>query len=464
MTYVESFKNVWLCPHPWDERTELTRNMTKFYTEGAGHIREEWGFPDTSSNYLKIVMAAKYGTGYYRVVLSGVVSADTVNVFYIDFGNYANVNVADVRYLHKDFLALPAQVVSARLWGVREPEGREAKARRALTRLTVGDNYGFACTQVVGQDGDKPAVILHEVCRGTSVTLSLVQENRATLDIRDYNIAGQGGGDTEEMVATAAQVELNKKVEKKVSEQVDQLNKMRQKVENEKHEIMAAIDVLANEKASLEKMDFSKRLQSSIVEAWQSLQKAMRNEIQIEVVRPKLKTKTYKKQIDENDWITSIPPTPAVLAEDQVEEVFGEEGTEEEDADLINYPEPILPKLEFTVPEEETFKAAVIEVKTVEDKIDQSASRYNLDKEIVHENDNLSSRKIVDENDNSVANDHVIQLPSLEKRVNVIDIEDEDDSDFEDYLPLKKNRCSMYGVKIVKKDRSVSTSIYNAAK
>ena len=438
--------------------------MTKFYTEGAGHIKEEWGFPDTSSNYLKIVMAAKYGTGYYRVVLSGVVSADTVNVFYIDFGNYANVNVADVRYLHKDFLALPAQVVSARLWGVREPEGREAKARRALTRLTVGENYGFACTQVVGQDGDKPAVILQEVCRGTSVTLSLVQENRATLDIRDYNIAGQGGGDTEEMVATAAQVELNKKMEKKVSEQVDQLNKMRQKVENEKHEIMAAIDVLANEKASLEKMDFSKRLQSSIVEAWQSLQKAMRNEIQIEVVRPKLKTKTYKKQIDENDWITSIPPTPAVLEEDQVEEVFGEEGTEEEDADLINYPEPILPKLEFTAPEEETIKAAVIEVKTVEEKIDQSASRYNLDNEIVHENDNLSSRKIVDENDNSVANDHVIQLPSLEKRVNVIDIEEEDDSDFEDYLPLKKNRCSMYGVKIVKKDRSVSTSIYNAAK
>ena len=464
MTYVESFNNVWLCPHPWDERTELTRNMTKFYTEGAGHIREEWGFPDTSSNYLKIVMAAKYGTGYYRVVLSGVVSADTVNVFYIDFGNYANVNVADVRYLHKDFLALPAQVVSARLWGVREPEGREAKARRALTRLTVGDNYGFACTQVVGQEGDKPAVILQEVCRGTSVTLSLVQENQATLDIRDYNIAGHGGGDKAEMVATAAQVELNKKMEKKVSEQVDQLNKMRQKVENEKHEIMAAIDVLANEKASLEKMDFSKRLQSSIVEAWQSLQKAMRNEIQIEVVRPKLKTKTYKKQIDEDDWITSIPPTPAVLAEDQVEEVFGEEGTEEEDADLINYPEPILPKLEFTVPEEETIKAAVIEVKTVEEKIDQSASRYNLDNEIVHENDNLSSRKIVDENDNSVANDHVIQLPSLEKRVNVIDIEDEDDSDFEDYLPLKKNRCSMYGVNIEKKDRSVSTSIYNAAK
>ena len=133
---------------------------------------------------------------------------------------------------------------------------------------------------------------------------------------------------------------------------------------------------------------------SSIVEAWQSLQKAMRK-TQIEVVRPKLK----QKQIDEDD---SIPPTPAVLEEDQVEDVFGEECAEEEDADLINYPEPILPMLEFTILEEEKIKDAVIEVKTVEEKIGQSTSRYTLDKEIVHENDNLSSRKIVYENDDTV--------------------------------------------------------------
>ena len=106
--------------------------MTKFYTEGAGHIKEEWGFPDTSSNYLKIVMAAKYETGYYRVVLSGVVSHDTVNVFYIDFGNYATVNVADVTsatsdtstktsWLSPPRWSLPGSGVSARspsgIWG-----------------------------------------------------------------------------------------------------------------------------------------------------------------------------------------------------------------------------------------------------------------------------------------------------------------------------------------------------------
>merc|ERR1711884_749002 len=94
--------------------------------------------------------------------------------------------------------------------------------------------------------------------------------------------------------ATAAQVELNKKREAEIgklrrdleeahiqneslvtsfkkkhvdatsemSEQVDQLSKMKQKIEKEKHakklqidEMMAAIDVLANEKASLEKQN-----------------------------------------------------------------------------------------------------------------------------------------------------------------------------------------------------------------
>ena len=36
-------------------------------------------------------------------------------------------------------------------------------------------------------------------------------------------------------------------------------------------------------------------------------------------------------------------PAPAVLEEDQVDEVFREEGAEEEDVDLIDYPRPSYP-------------------------------------------------------------------------------------------------------------------------
>ena len=44
-----------------------------------------------------------------------ILSADVVNVFYLDYGNSGDVQVVDLRLLHKDFLALPAQVVSVRL-------------------------------------------------------------------------------------------------------------------------------------------------------------------------------------------------------------------------------------------------------------------------------------------------------------------------------------------------------------
>ena len=70
-----------------------------------------------------------------------------------------------------------------------------------------------------------------------------------------------------------------------------------------------------------------KRLKSSIVGAWQSVQKALRNEIQIEIWKPKLKVKSYQKQSNMTGLPTLFQPLPAkpphaVLEEDQVEEIF----------------------------------------------------------------------------------------------------------------------------------------------
>ena len=76
------------------------------------------------------------------------------------------------------------------------------------------------------------------------------------------------------------------------------------------------------------------------------MQKALRNVIQIfqiEISRPKLNFKSYKKQIEEYDGFadtmstsaSEAAPAPAVLEEDQVEEVFRVEGAEEEDVDMI---------------------------------------------------------------------------------------------------------------------------------
>ena len=49
--------------------------------------------------------------------------------------------------------------------------------------------------------------------------------------------------------------------------------------------------------------------------------------------------------------VSEAVPAPAALEEDLVDEIFHEEGIQEKDADLVDYPEPILPQLEFTVNE-----------------------------------------------------------------------------------------------------------------
>ena len=61
---------------------------------------------------------------------------------------------------------------------------------------------------------------------------------------------------------------------------------------------------------------------------------------------------------------------------------------------------------------------------------------------------------------------HYLQLPSFEKLVNVIDIEDEDDSDFEDYLPacLLRKTDAQCMASTLRRKIEVSTSSYDAVK
>ena len=201
-------------------------------------------------------------------------------------------------------------------------------------------------------------------------------------------------------------------------------------------------------------------MKSSIVGAWKGLQKALRNVIQIfqiEISRPKLNFKSYKKQIEEYDGFadtmstsaSEAAPAPAVLEEDQVEEVFRVEGAEEEDVDLIIYPESILPQLEFTVPEAEEEKT---KVKTIQEKIDESFCKRGAETKdnpeteqdtsvIIHNKAKAETkpmgaiipmiRKTITRTTNSAEEKLSTTFKSLPflsiQRMNVNDIEDEDD-------------------------------------
>ena len=180
-----------------DKRDELSSSMTRFYTDGAG---KEWGIPDSRGQHIKRMMACKLGDEFHRVLVVKILSGDVVNVFYLDYGNSGDVQVADLRLLHKDFLALPAQVVSVRLWGVQEPQGKaEGALKRLLEKLNDGNYYGFACTKVqvkegprrrwsgsMEENGSRPAVILQDIRDGKSIAHSLLMENQATLDMNDF--------------------------------------------------------------------------------------------------------------------------------------------------------------------------------------------------------------------------------------------------------------------------------------
>ena len=253
MSYVESFDNIWVRPlkskDHVDRLDEFTSEMTRFYTAGAG---AEWAIPDTNGDHLKSVMAVKLRDKFYRVTVVKVWSADVVNVFYVDYGNTDDVFATDLRLLHKDFLTLPAQAISVRLWGIQEPMGRAAESRLELkSMLSDGNYYGFSCTKVrvkdgprrrwsggVEENGQRPAVILQDVRDGSSISFKLLLENQATLDLRDYSVGNLG-----------------------CSDMITRLND------------------------SEEKVEYCRKLQTAIKGAWEALMK--RGGTKIEITRPK---------------------------------------------------------------------------------------------------------------------------------------------------------------------------------
>ena len=131
-------------------------------------------------------MAANYHGGYFRVLVTGVVSEEVVSGLFIDVGTSSEIAMKDLRWLKKDFLALPAQSISARLWGIREEKGHEFEARRRLQQMTQDGNIdGFAVTVIkvpplprrmftgAMEPDTRPAIILQNIHTGFSLAVEM---------------------------------------------------------------------------------------------------------------------------------------------------------------------------------------------------------------------------------------------------------------------------------------------------
>ena len=161
-------------------------------------------------------MAANYHGGYFRVLVTGVVSEEVVSGLFIDVGTSSEIALKDLRWLKKDFLALPAQSISARLWGIREEEGHEFEARRWLQQMTQDGNIdGFAVTVIkvpplprrmftgAMEPDTRPAIILQNIHAGFSLAVELSFQGLITYnkeDLKHKGIGSKEGVDDDEVL------------------------------------------------------------------------------------------------------------------------------------------------------------------------------------------------------------------------------------------------------------------------
>ena len=200
--------------------------MTKFYVSGAG--KSGWSVPDHS--HLKSMMAANYNDRYYRVLVTGFLTENVVTVLFIDIGSSAEMAIWDLRWLKKEFLSLPVQSISARLWGIREEEGLEIEARDRLQELTQDRNIdGFAVTLIevpplprrvytgAMENDTRPAIILQHIHSTFSLAVQLSLQGLVTcsrVDFENKGVSSKGVIGDDVLLMSEEALQMCKKLQK----------------------------------------------------------------------------------------------------------------------------------------------------------------------------------------------------------------------------------------------------------
>ncbi|XP_078343727.1 tudor domain-containing protein 5-like isoform X2 [Oculina patagonica] len=96
----------------WPKLEDLTEDMRQFYSsrESARYKMPGW--------FVSVGQAccALYEDGsWYRGLVVGIQSADSIEVFYVDYGNTARLPLSSLRVLRTQFIKLPAQALPSKL-------------------------------------------------------------------------------------------------------------------------------------------------------------------------------------------------------------------------------------------------------------------------------------------------------------------------------------------------------------
>ena len=114
VSMMKSVEEIWICSSLQQaQRRELRRFMTEFYQAAP----EGYSVSDKSLCLTGRLMAVKYkDMGFFRAVIQKNVAETEklVTVQHLDYGTKENVNVEDLFFLHRKFLAWPILVTHVR--------------------------------------------------------------------------------------------------------------------------------------------------------------------------------------------------------------------------------------------------------------------------------------------------------------------------------------------------------------
>ena len=121
VTQVSGLQDLWVCLATQQEQLEqLMGEMDKFYLKMSSlKTVSEWVVGKSPRCQPSQIFPASYiKKGFHRVLVRNLVEGDKAKIFYLDFGTCQVVRRSQLRFLHTDFVRLPAQAMEARLWGV----------------------------------------------------------------------------------------------------------------------------------------------------------------------------------------------------------------------------------------------------------------------------------------------------------------------------------------------------------